>query len=100
MLARLFNLALVGNILLTSKRKIIADNALTAYWYQIPSPAVKFSGSKNKLVYTLTGHDASNSNVVMNYMLTFREKKLSIVGTGNVGNTPVSISVIGKRRGH
>ncbi|MDD5199915.1 MAG: hypothetical protein PHC88_08930 [Terrimicrobiaceae bacterium] len=89
---------LLGNLTLSSKHTVVADNVILAFYAQIPASA-HFAGSKNKFTFTLSSNTTIISNAAIAYTLTFSGKHLSIVGSGTLGVNPVSVSLTGTRQG-
>ena len=91
------NLAFIGNLKISSNRRVVADNALLAYNVQLPATGRALG--KKTLSYTLLHQDSFNGNVAMTYMLRFQGKRLLIRGTGVANGSPVSVSFFAKKRG-
>jgi hypothetical protein len=79
-----------------SKSTIKSDNALLAFYLQVPASA-RVTGSKTTARFTLANNASFIGTVSMSYTLKFAGKHLSIVGTGKLGSSPASISLVGKK---
>jgi hypothetical protein len=89
--------AFLGNLKIAPNRTVTADNALLAFYFQIPATGRALG--KKKLSYTLISNDPTVGNVTMTYTLSLQGKKLVILGSGTAGGAPTSVSLIAKRRG-
>jgi|GEM_PF-2282646 len=80
-----------------SKSTIKSDNALLAFYVQIPASA-RVSGSKTTARFTLANNTGFvGSSVSISYTLKFAGRHLSIVGAGNLGSSPTTVSLVGRK---
>lgn len=88
--------ALYGTHIL-SKSSIKSNNALLAFYVQIPATA-RVTGSKTTARFTLANNTSGIAGVVsMSYTLKFAGNHLSIIGRGNLSGTATTVSVIGRK---
>jgi hypothetical protein len=80
-----------------SKSSIKSNNALLAFYVQIPASA-RVTGSQTTARFTLANNTGFvGSSVSISYTLKFTGRRLSIVGTGNLGSSPINISLVGQK---
>jgi hypothetical protein len=80
-----------------SKSTIKSDNALLAFYVQIPASA-RVAGSKTTAHFTLANNTGFvGSSVSISYTLKFAGRHLSIIGSGNLGTSPITVSLVGRK---
>jgi hypothetical protein len=89
--------SMLGNFTLTSQRKIVADNALLAFFVRLPATG-RLSGTSNRLNFSLAGSVSGVGTFSATYTLRFTGKKIIITGTGTALGSPLSVQYIAKKK--
>ncbi|HVE17107.1 MAG TPA: hypothetical protein VNB29_10250 [Chthoniobacterales bacterium] len=89
--------SLLGNFTLTSQRRIVADNALLAFFVRLPATG-RLSGSSKRLNFSLASSVSGVGDFSATYTLRFTGKKIIITGTGTALGGPLSVQYIAKKK--
>lgn len=90
------SVSLLGNFTLKAPNKVVADNAMLAFFIRLPSTSV-FRGKADRLSFPLTATLQGLGTFSMNYTFRLHGKKLTIFGTGTSANGPVTVQYIARR---
>jgi hypothetical protein len=88
--------ALLGNLTFAPNRIVKTDNILLAYFIMISS-STHFTSAPGRFTFRFTNPSLLNADLT--YTLRFSGRRISIVGTGTTGGSPISINLRGTRVG-